>query len=120
MIGHKITSDELDGVSAHTGFPNPALDSSLDSLDLNRHLIKHPAGSYFMRISGNNWKDQGIFDGDIAIIDRVISPSTNDLVIWWEGESFVIGPRHKLPLDIPQWGTVTTIIHTYKKCEGVE
>ena len=115
MIGPQVTSDQMEGVSAHVGFPNPALDSSLDNLDLNKFLIQHPAGTYFMRISGNVWQGVGIFDGDIAIIDRVISSRPNDLIIWWQGESFVISPRQKLPHGTECWGVVTTVIHQYKK-----
>ncbi len=113
-MSHQILPEENQGVSVHTGFPNPALDASLDNLDLNKLLIKHPSGTFFMRISGSDWSTQGIFDGDIAIIDRVVSPKPNDLVIWWQGELFIIGPKHKLPLDTPQWGVVTSITHQYQ------
>jgi Peptidase S24-like len=112
-MSHQILPAENQGVSVHTGFPNPALDAQLDTLDLNKLLIRHPAGTYFMRIAGNDWSAQGIFDGDVAIIDRVLNPQANDLTIWWQGESFVIGPKHKLPLDTPHWGVVTSVIHQY-------
>lgn len=108
------SSTQLDGVSVHAGFPNPATDSSLDELDLNRLLIQHPAGTYFMRISGRDWEEQGIYDGDIAIIDRVIRPHPIDLVIWWEGENFVIGPAYKVRAHTPVWGVVSSIIHQYR------
>jgi len=77
MIGERLTSAQLEGVSVHAGFPNPALDGSLDSLDLNRFLVAHPAGTFFMRIVGNDWQDVGIWDGDLAIIDRVIGAVTS-------------------------------------------
>jgi Peptidase S24-like len=117
-MSHQILPADNQGVSVHTGFPNPALDASLDALDLNRLLIKHPAGTYFMRISGNDWADQGVLNGDVAIVDRILNPRANDLIIWWCGESFVVGPRHKLPLDVPHWGVVTAIIHQYTFREG--
>ncbi len=115
MIGERITSAQLEGVSVHAGFPNPALDGSLDSLDLNRLLVVHPSGTYFMRIVGNDWQDEGIFDSDIIMVDRVMAPRKIDLVIWWEGESFVISsPRH-VPKKTPVWGVVTTTIHRYRE-----
>ena len=109
------SSEDFEGVSVHAGFPNPALDTSLDVLDLNQLLIGHPVGTFFMRISGNDWQDVGIFSNDIAIIDRVVSPRKNDLAIWWEGESFIIGNFAKVPLDTPVWGVVTAVIHQYRE-----
>lgn len=108
------SSDQLDGVSAHTGFPNPALDQSLESLDFNKLLIKHPASTYFMRIEGNDWERIGILSGDIAIIDRIINPSPIDLVIWWQEDSFMISPRHKITGSYQIWGVVTSVIHRYR------
>jgi DNA polymerase V len=34
------------------GFPSPADDYIEGTLDLNRHLIKHPAATFFVRVSG--------------------------------------------------------------------
>ena len=113
MIGSKMTSADLDGVSVHAGFPNPALDGTLDSLDLNRLLVRHTAGTYFMRISGDDWQDAGIFAGDIIIVDRVISARPSDLVVWWQGDSFMVGLPARLPQHTPHWGVVTTAIHPY-------
>jgi DNA polymerase V len=114
MIGRQVTSGELDGVSVHVGFPNPALDGSLDTLDLNRLLVSHPAGTYFMRIAGNDWQEVGIWDGDIILVDRVTKPQKADLVIWWEGESFIISNLPAVPEKTPVWGVVTTVIHQYR------
>lgn len=102
------------GVSIHNGFPNAAADVSLQSLDLNKLLISNKIGTYLMRISGNNWQAIGIFDDDIAIIDRTLNPSANDLVIWVHDDQFAISPRHKLPQDGQAWGVVTSVIHQYR------
>ncbi len=99
------------GVSVHDGFPNPATDAALQGLDLNKLLIKNGASTYFMRIAGDDWQDSGIFDGDVAVIDRAIAPRANDLIIWCEGGAFVIAPRHALPIGIEMWGVVTATIH---------
>lgn len=104
-----------DGVSVHDGFPNPATDSSLQLLDLNSLLIKHRISTYFMRIAGDDRREQGIFDGDIVIIDRALKPKRNDLVVWWEGETFRLSPKHAVPLDTPTWGVVTSTIHQFRE-----
>lgn len=105
---------ETDGVSVHDGFPNPATDTSLQTLDLNKLLVRHGASTYFMKIMGNTWGEVGIFDNDIALIDRALKPKTNDMVIWADGDELVISAKHKVPMDTPVWGVVTTVIHRYR------
>lgn len=103
-----------DGVSVHDGFPNPATDISLQSLDLNSLLIQNSASTFFMLIQGNDWARQGIFADDVAIIDRALAPKPNDPVVWIRDDIFTISPRHKLPEGAEVWGTVTAIIHRYR------
>lgn len=103
------------GVSIHKGFPNPAADGSLQALDLNQLLIHNGASTFFMRLSGNEWAEQGIFDGDLVIIDRAMAPKPNDLVVWYEPDKFVVGPRHKVPPDTPVWGLVTSVVHEFRR-----
>lgn len=105
------------GVSVHDGFPNPATDSSLQSLNLHSLLIKHPISTYFMRIAGNDWRDSGIFDSDIVLVDRALKPRPNDLVVWWEGEAFRLSPKHSVPIDTPTFGVITTTIHQHRKLQ---
>ncbi len=102
------------GVSEHAGFPNAATDRSLSDLDLHQLLIKRPASTFFMIIEGNGWEEQGIFNGDLAIIDRGLSPQKTDKLIWWVGDSFVIGGQQQMPPDATNWGVVIVIIHRYR------
>lgn len=103
------------GVSIHAGFPNPAADQSLSSLSLDQLLIDHPSSTYLFRIRGGEWQAQGIFDGDIAIVDRAVEAHKSDLVIWWhEAETnFVISKRSHVKVTSSLWGTITAIIHSY-------
>jgi DNA polymerase V len=105
------------GVSVHTGFPNPAADRSLSNLDLNQLLIQRTASTFLFRIRGEEWKDRGIFDGDIAIIDRALDARPNDLVVWWQDgrEQFAITYRREVPPDIPIWGVITSTIHQFRR-----
>lgn len=103
-----------DGVTVHDGFPNPATDSALQSIDLNLLLVRHTASTYFLRIEGNEWAEQGIVAGDLAIVDRALSPRANDPVIWTKDSLFVISSRHRVPRHASVWGTVTAVIHQYR------
>lgn len=106
--------DSAAGVTEHTGFPNPATDSHMISLDISQLLIKHPASTFFMRLSGNTWEDRGMFDNDLIIIDRSLDPKVTDTVIWWEGDSFIISNYSAVPDATPIWGIVTHVIHSMR------
>jgi len=104
-----------DGVSVHDGFPNPAVDTSLQTLDLNSLLITHTATTYLMRLAGDEWQQLGIFDGDILIVDRSLSPRPNDLAVWAQQERFVITRKHEVSEGSPVWGIVSSVIHVFRK-----
>ncbi|MDR0610227.1 MAG: translesion error-prone DNA polymerase V autoproteolytic subunit [Planctomycetaceae bacterium] len=76
MSHFPVATDE---VSA--GFPSPAENQSGVSLDLTAHLIKHPEATFFLRVRGNSMIGAGIFDGDLLIVDRSLSPVSGDIVI---------------------------------------
>jgi SOS-response transcriptional repressor LexA len=106
-----------DGVSIHTGFPNPAIDKSLHGLDLNQLLVHHAASTYMFRVRGNAWEDSGVFDGDIAIVDRALDPRGSDVVLFWDGVrgEFVIATYSEMPAEATLWGVVTATIHEFRK-----
>ncbi len=120
----------LSGVSA--GFPSPA-DEYLDQkLDLNEHLVKNPAATYFVRVAGDSMMGAGINDNDILVVDRSLEPSSSNIVIAIvNGELTVkrlIKTRNSCrliaenpdypPLEINEdtpleiWGVATYAIHT--------
>ncbi len=63
------------------GFPSPAADFFEISIDLNKHLIAHPASTFLFRMKGNAMLDAGIFPDSILIVDRSISPVSGKIVI---------------------------------------
>lgn len=107
-----------DGVSVHSGFPNPALDQRGQgarlALDLNNLLIKRPSSTYLFRISGHRWSDQGIYDGDAAVVDRALEPRESDLVIAWRATGSTICRQRQLTDHDQLWGVVTAVIHQYR------
>ena len=106
---------QVSGVALHAGFPNPAIDQFLENPDFNRLLIKHPASTFCMRLRGSEWEAAGIFDGDILVIDRALDPKKTDLVVWWDRDNFAVSHLNKLPKKVEQWGTVTNVIHQFRK-----
>jgi DNA polymerase V len=119
----------LSGVSA--GFPSPADDYLDCKLDLNEHLIKNPAATFFVRVAGDSMTGAGINDDDILIVDRSLEPANGNIVIAVvngelavkrlfkkNGDCRLVAENpHYPPLDITQdtpleiWGVVTYAIH---------
>jgi len=51
------------------GFPSPA-DDMKEKLDLIKLIVKHPASTFYFRISGVSMVDASLDEGDIAVVDR--------------------------------------------------
>jgi hypothetical protein len=100
-------------VSVHTGFPNPAAERNGAPLSLDTLLVRHPSSTYFFRIRGHSWYRYGVFDGDLAVIDRAITPKERELVVWWqESGEFMLSPFDRA-LRQNIWGTITAIVHPF-------
>lgn len=68
-----------EGISA--GFPSPALDFVDLTIDLNKHLIKHPSATFYGRVKGQSLKNAGINDGDLLVIDRSLEPANGKIAV---------------------------------------
>ncbi|MDR2367673.1 MAG: translesion error-prone DNA polymerase V autoproteolytic subunit [Deltaproteobacteria bacterium] len=68
----------LESISA--GFPSPADDYVTDFLDLQRLVVKNPAATFFLRVSGDSMGGAGINDGDLLVVDRS-KPTSKDSVV---------------------------------------
>jgi len=78
----------FEGVRA--GFPSPAADFIDVSIDLNKHLIKHPSATFYARAKGDSMKDAGIFDGDLLIVDKSIDPADGRIAICYLNGEFTV------------------------------
>jgi DNA polymerase V len=63
------------------GFPSPADDYVECGLDLNQHLVKHPAATFFVRVRGQSMVEAGIHDGDLLVVDRALEARDGSVVI---------------------------------------
>jgi DNA polymerase V len=77
-----------EGISA--GFPSPALDFIDLTIDMNKHLVKHPATTFYGRVKGQSMKDAGIFDGDLLVIDKSLQPTDNKIAVCYIDGEFTI------------------------------
>jgi DNA polymerase V len=69
------------GVAVECGFPSPAEDYLDGPLDFNELLIVNPAATFAVRLAGESMIGAGMFPGDIAIVDRSITPTNNCIVL---------------------------------------
>lgn len=84
-------------------------------LDLNEHLIKHPAATFFMRAGSDSLRDIGVRAGDLLVVDRSDAPTPGKVVVAVRGgemrmEIFTPGPTEE---DLEIWGVVTHSIRRF-------
>jgi DNA polymerase V len=104
-----------ESVVIHKGFPNPAAERGRTPLSLDRLLIRSPSSTYFFRIRGHYWHDHGIYDGDIAVVDRARTPTPGKIVIAiTDTGELVLDEWGKTRLE-QLWGVVTATIHQYDR-----
>lgn len=121
----------LYGASVKAGFPSPADDYLEGALDLNNHLIRHPAATFVVRVSGNSMINAGIFNNDLLIVDRSLEPANGKIVIAVINgeltvkrfqknarECLLVAENPEYPAieikpedDLHIWGVVTNVIH---------
>jgi DNA polymerase V len=113
------------------GFPSPAEDHIEAKLDLNRHLIKNPAATIYVRVSGNSMVGVGIHCGDLLVVDASIEPAIGKVIVaafngeltvkrlWSENGHLYLKAENKdycmievkEPQELHIWGVVTNVIH---------
>lgn len=104
------------GVAVHAGFPNPAAERTGAAISLDKLLIRHPISTYFFRVRGHSWHRYGVFDGDLALIDRALTPRENqDLVVWWQESGEFALSRFQQAASQNIWGVVTAIVHSIRE-----
>ena len=101
-----------------------------ERLDLNRYLVKHPASTFYVRVSGDSMTGAGINPNDILVVDRFIKHKSGNIVIasingelcvkrlrikdgsaWLDSENPAYDPFEVSPVDeFEVWGVVTAII----------
>lgn len=63
------------------GFPSPADDHLESPLDLNEHLVTHPAATFVVKVQGDSMLGAGIRDGDLLVVDRSLEARNGSVVV---------------------------------------
>jgi DNA polymerase V len=64
-----------------TGFESPAAEYKELGLSLDKLLIKHPNATFIGLASGDSMQGVGIFDKDLLIVDRALTPLNGDIIV---------------------------------------
>lgn len=79
------------------GFPSPAQDYISESIDLNHEIVRHPAATFYGRVSGDSMINEGIEEGDLLVIDRSLQPEDGDLAVCCLDGEFTLKRIHIEP-----------------------
>ena len=113
------------------GFPSPAADYIEETINLNRHLIRNPSSTYFIRASGESMREAFIRDTDLLIVDKAIKVKNGYPIVCWLNGGFTVKtyrrekdkvylepanpdyPKVELTegMDFTFWGVVSYSIH---------
>lgn len=63
------------------GIPTSANDTSINTLSIDEYLIHRPSSTLLITVKGDSMIDEGICDGDIAVIEKRHSANTGDIVV---------------------------------------
>ena len=115
------------------GFPSPADDHLEAPLDLNAHLVKHPAATFVVRVDGDSMAGAGIYNGDLLVVDRSLDAKSGHIVVAVVNGEMTVkrllierkrirlvpeNPAYK-PIEIREgadlviWGVVAHVIRSY-------
>ena len=75
--------------NVRAGFPSPAQDFIAQSIDLNKHIIKHPSATYFAVVNGISM-DTDLSEGDLLVIDRSLDPQDGKIAVCYIDGEFTV------------------------------
>ncbi|MFT9232201.1 MAG: S24 family peptidase [Bifidobacterium sp.] len=67
--------------AVRAGFPSVAQDYFAGDFSFDENVITNPDTTFILHVAGDSMEGAGIFDGDLLIVDRSISPAANDIVV---------------------------------------
>lgn len=72
------------------GFPSPADDTPHERLDLMRLIVRHPASTFYFRVSGVSMVGDGFDDGDIIVVDKSLEATDGSIAVCYVDGEFTI------------------------------
>lgn len=115
------------------GFPSPAADHIEQQISLDEVLNIRAPHVYLASISGDSMQGAGIFDGDLAVVDRSIEPAHGHIVVallnnepvckrlcMRESQMILLSENPKYPPryvlegdELAIWGVITSTVRSH-------
>ena len=81
----KILWDSLSGLkllgSIQAGIPAAEEEVLADTMNLEEYLVKDPAQTFVLKVSGDSMIDAGIHEVDLVLIERGREPKNHDIIV---------------------------------------
>lgn len=83
-IAHELVPAEVDLYTSPVaaGFPSEAFNYIEKGVDFNRMLIKSKESTFCLYAGGNSQSGDGIFTGDMLVVDKLEEPYDNAILIF--------------------------------------
>ena len=72
---------ELADFNLPAGLPAAANDAMSEAISLDEFLMPRPSASILVKIKGDSMMDAGIYDGDIAVVEKRHAANVGDIVV---------------------------------------
>jgi len=67
--------------AVQAGFPSPAEEELVDTLNLDEFLVEKPEATFMLKVTGDSMVDAGIHPGDMVLVEKGVEPRSNDIVV---------------------------------------
>ena len=114
------------------GFPSPAENYIEEYLDIGKYLVNNIESTFFVRISGDSMINVGIYNNDIMVVDKSLTPKNQSIVVASingelvvkkflkdkQGKCYLKSENENYPkiildskIETTIWGVATYVIH---------
>ena len=77
----KLKNKKIIIVGAAAGFPSPAENYIEENLDIGKYLVNNIESTFFVRVSGDSMINVGIYNNDIMVVDKSLTPKNQSIVV---------------------------------------
>lgn len=113
-----MTTLQKSNLCVSAGGPFPLDDDSAEDVSLDALLIKNPNATFLLKIEGDSLAaEEGIYSGDIAVVDRSHEARPTDLVLAMKDEAFIVRRLSDLKKEentVSIWGVVVAAVRIFR------
>ena len=122
----------ISALTVAAGFPSPAENYIEEYLDIGKYLVNNIESTFFVRVSGDSMINVGIYNNDIMVVDKSLTPKNQSIVVASlngelvvkkflkdkQGKCYLKSENENYPkiildskMETTIWGVATYVIH---------